>query len=283
MPLDGRTGLVDRVLFDDVRCEIIVPGGDRAQRTLDDWLERKNAHPFYVYIQRLVQGIEHEFLMGLDRQAVDRVCRHPDPSIRTDHAIGDLRPKDSIREVEDFTTPYTYSYMLHGMMEHFRILPRWSDFWAYFRGKADWAFYTPFKERFSLDPSDRDRWMAYHRALHWRVGNGYYSFLREVDLITRLRCDHGLPIRYHILADVLFRVDMWVGNVLVCVYIKNKTYRDQQFGRKKTVADLIDVSKFKVLHVDLEAPLVFGRPSLVPDAEVERLASVIRSELGWRQ
>ncbi|MBM85285.1 MAG: hypothetical protein CMM47_04610 [Rhodospirillaceae bacterium] len=46
-------------------------------------------------------------------------------------------------------------------------------------------------------------------AVRWRLGKFYYSAVREVDLLISINAA-GIPLKYHLVADVLLRVDYWV-------------------------------------------------------------------------
>lgn len=110
-------------------------------------------------------------------------------------------------------------------------------------------------------------------AMRWRIGNSYYSWLRETYVITYLRAA-GLDMRVHPLADAVFRVDSWLGSCVLVLYIKNKNYRDGVTGRKHSAPDILGY-EFHYIDERLDAPTRFGDvqlPSTVAlDAFVERL------------
>ncbi len=60
--------------------------------------------------------------------------------------------------------------------------------------------------------------------MRWRIGNYYYSFLREIHLLSILR-ETGLDLLFHPLADALFRVDAWLGDLVLSLYVGNARYR----------------------------------------------------------
>lgn len=51
-------------------------------------------------------------------------------------------------------------------------------------------------------------------------------------MLTRMREEHGIPLRYHVLANVLLRADFWIGDVILCTYFPNPKYRSGDTGRK---------------------------------------------------
>lgn len=263
--------------FEEFKAAIVARGGARARESLSDWLARADRNPAYLPVRKWVTGHAHGALFGLGLDEVWAVTRHPDDAIRTGHALGDLRWRAEYKAADNFNTPWALQYLLHGLMEKLGRLPRWEDFRAFLKGdEARHCHFGPFERRFLAD-ADPATARLLLEGYRWRVGNAYYSFLREVDLMTRLRLEHGLDVRYHVLADAQFKVDFWVGNVLVAVFIKNPRFREGAAGRKDRVEDLMDVSAFRTLALELEAPTTKGRAALVPPHEVARAAAAIRA------
>lgn len=76
--------------------------------------------------------------------------------------------------------------------------------------------------------------------MRWRVGNYYYSFLREIHVISVLR-QRGIDVRFHPLADALFRVDAWSGHTALSLYVGNKEFkRGDEEGRKWRTEEILD-------------------------------------------
>lgn len=274
----GAGASLMEVGLQDVLREIVQPGGEPAAATLAKWEGRVAKHPMYADIIPFVKGFTHRVLPRLTVAEVERITSHPDASIRTEHALSNIRQRECPKEVDDFDTPWTYNYMLHDFLERQGRLFRWGEFWSWFKGEAADRYFVPYKEAFGWDKANAAGRVALERALQWRVGRAYYSFLREIDLLTRLREIHGLNVRYHLLADVNFRVDLWVEGTLVLLYLRNSTYRDEFGGRKQKVADLIDLSRFRYLEIGINAPTAFGKPSLVDQASVEAVAAAIKAQ-----
>jgi hypothetical protein len=78
--------------------------------------------------------------------------------------------------------------------------------------------------------------------------------MREIELMIRLREEHGLYLRYHLLADVLLRVDFWVDDVLICVWFENPHYRADREGRKSKATLFFEGTRppFTILDVKVE-------------------------------
>lgn len=53
----------------------------------------------------------------------------------------------------------------------------------------------------------------------WRLGNAYYSCLRELYVLAVLR-EAGVPAEYHVIADALFRADFRAGETIISLYVR---------------------------------------------------------------
>ncbi|WP_260636318.1 hypothetical protein [Streptomyces angustmyceticus] len=107
-------------------------------------------------------------------------------------------------------------------------------------------------------------------AMAWRVGNGYYSFLREIYLVAKLR-ESGLDARIHPLADALFRVDAWCGRTTIEMFVANPNFKDNQGGRKKTTAHYLeDQKRFDFVRMQITPQHGFGVLHLPTSEEVNR-------------
>ena len=230
----------------------------------------------------------HAFVHGISHVALDRITL---PELRAAvswgrmdreerHALGDSRGTAPHRWVDDFDTPWTFNYMLHDQMESIGRIPYWQEFKENFSGNGRARYYDPicreYRRRF---PERADGQHAeFSSAMRWRVGCGYYSFLRELHLYTQLRLTHGLPMRYHVLADAQMKVDMWCGRSLLAVYVENDRFRAGEEGRKRFLSRVAQGSGFSTIEVRLGKPTTFGLPHLVTDAEIARVAAKIRAQ-----
>ncbi|GMA16023.1 hypothetical protein E5F05_09250 [Deinococcus metallilatus] len=134
-------------------------------------------------------------------------------------------------------------------------------------------FLRPLLEDIGFYMAERPERVRLGRAVQWRLGKFYYSAMRELDIQVRLREDHGLPLRYHLLADVLLRTDFWLGDDLVCVYFANPKYRDREVGRKPPAAAFLGQATppFTIHHVGIERQ-GFGKFWIASDASIADLA-----------
>ncbi|WP_329464987.1 hypothetical protein [Streptomyces sp. NBC_01431] len=114
-------------------------------------------------------------------------------------------------------------------------------------------------------------------AMRWRVGNAYYSFLREVYTVVELRF-RGVELQVHPLADALFRVDCWTENTAVSLHVENAKYRNgPSQGRKiptgRLLADLQPPIDFK--DIALKPASVFGSVHLPVSAQLDDTAAAL--------
>lgn len=208
--------------FEDCRRELLARGGAPAQRAYDVWLRRRG----YGAVHTLVHGFRHAYLEGITPAQL------LDTRARSAHALGDVRTEEQLPEVENWTTPFAFEHLFHRYLEDQRRVPTWQEFSGWLNGEAAAFFVGPLLRGTGWHGADPARKRALKRAYRWRLGKFYYSALRELELYARLRHEYGLPLRYHLLADVLLRTDFWLGDNVVCLYFANPTYRDREAGRK---------------------------------------------------
>lgn len=105
------------------------------------------------------------------------------------------------------------------------------------------------------------------------MGKFYYSAVRELDVQVRLREEHGLPLRYHLLADLLLRTDYWLGDALVCVSFANPKYREQEAGCRPPAAVFLGLAAppFTIHHIGIERQ-GFGNFWIASDESLVALA-----------
>ena len=124
---------------------------------------------------------------------------------------------------------------------------------------------------------------AINRALHWRVGKFYYSAVREMELLCRLREEYNVSARYHIFANVLLRADFWLGDIIICTYFANPKYRDGQDGRKPPAERFFASvgSPFDIYHIGVERQ-GYGKFWSIADGSIKRIAELMgeRTEHG---
>ncbi|MCO8127269.1 hypothetical protein NHL50_08615 [Acidimicrobiia bacterium EGI L10123] len=111
-----------------------------------------------------------------------------------------------------------------------------------------------------------------------RVGNAYYSFLRELYVVALLR-DRGVDARFHPLADALFRVDLWVDRTNVSLFIGNNLFRSSTTGCKDRPELFLADASPPFQHESIQLPVQhrFGVVHLPEVDAVRELASRLPS------
>ena len=263
---------MDRITFADC-CNDLSNRAPAASKALTDW----QARPGYGQVVSFVQNFAHEFLFTICPGDVQ------DAMQESSHPLGDIESTEQLRYIENFTTPFAFQHLFHWYLEQNKTIPTWNQFrdWMV-TGPASSYWYVPLKRFLETNYPNADR-QDWSRAARWRLGKVYLSNMRELDLLARLR-DIGIPARYHVLADVLFRVDLWAGDVLVCTYFPNSAYREGTEGRKPPAEQFFAdaVPPFRIVHV----PIVrqgFGQFWLATGDSIDQLAASIKPHLNRDQ
>ena len=248
--------------FDDCRLELLSKANTRGQAAYQQWRKRDG----YQEVVRFVEGFTHRFIYTLAPADMH------DAVERTGHALGDVRKEEAIGAIQDFTCPFALHHMFHELLESKQAIPLWEDFNAYIQDQARDKWWAPLRQSVGSFPDIQEliashgreeAWRRVQRAVRWRIGNFYLSAMRELDLLIRLR-HMGVPLRYHVLADVLLRVDFWTPDTLLCVYFENRRYRDRKHETELFFSDV------PITHAKFERQ-GFGKVWLASDAAVSKL------------
>lgn len=204
---------------------------------------------------------------------VEHVC------LSTEHALGEVRrtAAESVRAIVDWHPAFAFTHTFHFALESMKRLPTWQQFRAFVsddpRGREMlWRPAQQMIDQVSSAPDGPSRATATD-SMRWRVGNAYYSFLREIYVVTHLR-DAGLDVRMHPLADALFRVDFWCGRTACSLLVKNAKFHKDGHGRKLPTSELLSgaAPRFRFHKIQLERASRFGVVHL-PSPERIRIAS----------
>ncbi len=254
------------ISFDDCRRELLERGGKPAQGAYKDWLNR----PGYEAVHSFVHGFRHDYLFTITYEEVRRA------RAESVHALGNVKKEEQLREVEDWTTPYAFQHLFHKFLEEERRVPTWQAFSGWLNEPAAAFFITPLLGHVGWGTATEQRKEALKRAFRWRLGKFYYSAMRELDLMVRLQSEFGVPVRYHLLADVLLRTDFWLGDNIICIYFANPQYREGSAGRKPPAERFLGAAKppFKIHHVKIQRQ-GFGSFWVASDDSIGRLADVL--------
>ncbi|WP_280265718.1 hypothetical protein [Nocardia wallacei] len=204
------------------------------------------------------------------------------PELRTEHALGRVRKADAERVVliRDWFPDFAFTHVFNLMLEEVGRLYKWEEFYEWCQGSATrpwlWEPAQEMVEKAQLQGFSQHQALG---AMRWRVGNAYYSFLRELHVLAGLR-KRGLPMLFHPLADALFRADAWCENVLLELFIGNRTFKTGDDGRKPKTEDYFtDQPKFEVVRFEMQLQRKFGTVHVPADTEIDRCARLIQSTI----
>lgn len=184
-------------------------------------------------------------------------------AVRTEHSLGNLQ--DTVGEkdwgpgkgtTEDWSPPCPFFFIWHSLLERDGRIPLWQEAWRYLlRERLDLVAH-PFAQHFGA----REGWLEggeLRDGFQWRLGKSYYSFLRETEVLVKLRRLHGLDVLYHFLIDAEWAADAVGGQVLAAINVGNPKYSEGKAGRKRSCAELNP--GFEVVKLQLKAENTFGK------------------------
>ncbi|MBP2193601.1 hypothetical protein [Nocardia goodfellowii] len=205
------------------------------------------------------------------------------PALSTHHPLGKIKKEEAeeVALIRDWFPDFAFAHLFHYMLEEKQRLYSWQEFCKWFQGEAvsGWLW-EPSRQMVARAMAEGWSRQRADEAMRWRVGNFYYSFLREMHVIAALR-ERGLPMLFHPLADALFRVDAWCGNVLLELFVGNPMYKaGSRGGRKHRTEDYFaDQPGFKVVRFEMRVQKTFGVVHVPPPWQIDRCAAAIRRAL----
>lgn len=212
-----------QVSFDDCVSEltIIRENSDllkQWERRPSKYSDRKDQALQHEFI-KLVKGFVHKHLFQVSPQEFVQAQHN------TEHALGFLvKAEHSIKEIEDFDTPFSQSFFFHHWLETYKSIPLWQELWeAMTSGTYRQWYLDRLLERFKGVYSEQQIMDAFH----WRFGKYYYSALRELYVYSTLFHTYGIPLKYHLFADMVLSVDGWHETKLLSLYVLN-SYRSRK-------------------------------------------------------
>jgi hypothetical protein len=219
--------------------------------------------------------MEHrtDVLYDIRPEDIERFCHLGED----EHALGNIKKAEGelVEEIVDWEPDYAFVHTFHYILEKFGRVPTWQEFrrQCYFDLKARSMLWNPAQElRNELAEDGWSRAQTY-ASMRWRVGNYYYSFLRELHVIAVLR-EQGIDVRFHPLADALFRVDAWWQRTAISLYIGNAKYKKTgTVGRKPPVEEILGGASppFTFETIELSPAEKFGIVRLVSRSDIYKV------------
>lgn len=242
-----------------------------AARELERWSALPGKEPVVDFARRLVSERVYE----VTPEHVEDVCS------RTTHALTlpggrGLRRSvaESVAEIADWYPNFPFVHSLYYAVEALHGPPTWEEFIEFWRNDPDarTMLGIPARRAVSEAIDSGHTRAAAEEAMWWRLGNAYYSLLRELYVLSVLRAC-GFAVEYHVIADALFRADFWVGDVVISLYVANDRYRAGGEGRKPHPrAVLGDFNGFRFVEMPRLTRHEYGTVHLPSRQEIEQFA-----------
>jgi len=256
--------------------EFVERGGPSSRQRLVDWdARRRKMTPGWDGYRKGFEAMSHECLFRLRPSDVLDVFR------KTEHALAQLRPEhEKFERIESWSPPVPFMYVFHLLLEEMGRVPMWQDAKAFVLSEARLDLvWRPFLKTYGLTPDMPDvSWEnPYFKAIMYRIGKVYYSWLREVHMLTELRCTYGIDARYHFLIDAEWKADVFAGDVLLEIFIVHPKYKDKDDkGRKELCRHANPLAN--VHQVKITPRSVYGRPWLVDASDIKAMARLMKEE-----
>ncbi|GAA1749073.1 hypothetical protein [Streptomonospora arabica] len=222
-------------------------------------------------------------LYTLTRDDLERVrC----PSGEDEHALGRVKraQAESVADIVDWEPDFAFTHVFHHALETLGHLPTWQEFRRFCENDpvARRALWLPAQAKIAeVQDSHGTTSAVAHDAMRWRVGNAYYSSVREIHLITLLRI-HGIDVRFHPLADALFRVDAWWGHTVLSIYVGNDRFRNAGRGRKEPPERILHgaAPSFAFETINLAPADRYGVVHLAAEKDIQAVAERLKANPG---
>ncbi len=257
-----------RVTFAQAYKRFVSDAGPGAENTFSRWENREDL--IKAGVVDFVKSFEHERLFAITRAEFDKVVKE------TQHPLGRIDPKverdlKGIRMVEDASTPWSFMQLFHDYVERCG-LPTWQQFHEWLTGPRRDALWGPYEEQSGLRGADPEKSSLIRTGMAWRLGNAYYSALREVDILISFG-DADFPVLYHLLPDALFAVDLWRYNRFVSVYIPNAQFKNiDGTGRKVRPQKIYSKPDFYCRDFPIQKQSVHGKYWPVAGTTIAKIA-----------
>ena len=240
-----------------------------ADGSLNAEAEYKKWRQNFAAIAPNVENFVHEKLFEISSADVAAALA------RGTHALGDVDNDRQLPEVEKTRMPKTAIQDLFHKCVETRGVPSWEEFQSFLREPAQKElllapWWRDIKVKVKQYPPDRVK-----DAIQLRIGRMYYSNMREIDFLARMREGPKVSLKYHVFADVRLRTDFWIGNNNISVFLSNSSWRGQGISQKTKAEELLNDSKKPFKFHEIEFPNLRERGKLyrVSDAAIEKLAN----------
>jgi hypothetical protein len=242
-----------------------------AQRELAAWRQIPGKAPVVEFARELTS----RHLYDVTPAMVEDACARTTHALAWDNGVGLRRVvAESVGKVVDWYPNFPIVHTLYYAIECFERPPLWHELREFWRSddQAQLMLGLPARQcvgqAIGAGALQRDA----EEAMWWRLGNAYYSCLREMYVLAVLR-EAGVPAQYHVIADALFRADLWAGDTIISLYVANAKFRDGAGGRKRSARSLLgDFAGFRFADMPRLTRHQYGTVHLPSKNEIERFA-----------
>ncbi len=245
----------------------------QAVQELQRWRALPGKGPVMGFAEQLVARRLYDISPGQVEEACSQT-RHaltwPDGR-RLRRSVG-----QAVTKVADWYPEFPLVHTLYYAVEVFGRPPLWDEFVGFWRDdpQAKIMLGTPAGRQVRLAIANGENKADAEEAMWWRLGNAYYSLLRELYVLSSLR-RLGLDVQYHVIADALFRADFWIGDSVISLYVANDRYRGARGGRKRHPREILgDCPSFTFADMPRLTRHEYGTVHLPSRSEIERFAEL---------
>jgi hypothetical protein len=243
----------------------------RARRELDAWRRLPGKAPVVAF----ARGLTSRHLYDITPAMVEDACARTTHALAWDDGAGLRRSvAEGVGMVVDWYPDFPIVHTLYYAVERFGRPPLWHELRDFWRtdDQARLMLGLPAAQRVGQAVRAGARQRDVEEAMWWRLGNAYYSCLRELYVLAVLR-EAGVPAQYHVIADALFRADFWAGDTIISLYVANAKFRDGAGGRKRSARSLLgDFAGFRFAELPRLTRHQYGTVHLPSKDEIERFA-----------
>jgi hypothetical protein len=241
----------------------------RKRQCPDEWPE----------VLKAFKASTHTVLYRLTLDLVEEAAKD------TEHALGSVKAYEARkhRDAADVSPAYPIIMLFYDLMERQGRIPRWKDVQTYlFEHQSLCLAYFYKACGIPAPTSISHMWKGEKlRAIRFRIGCLYYSFLREVHTLVALRERHGLDARYHPLQDAEWKADILVNLVRVELFLVNPKYKERcerEMAGRKLACEAVNPGLPVVIGA-MEPGTCWGEAWLFSDETIDGLAQDIKKAM----
>jgi hypothetical protein len=142
----------------------------------------------------------------------------------SDHALREAEKNKVYLGLTPFTDrrDWPMTFLFYRAMVDLHKIHNFDEWWNYLYYDTPEDYITPVGKAYREQGRSTQEII---NGLKWRLGNAWQSCMREMHFVAVLH-DEGYLIHTHPLVDVELKVDAWIGDHLVCIYVSNPERED---------------------------------------------------------